>query len=116
MHDAAANLTVEPLSGDLWVARMPLPMRVEPVNCYIARAADGSLVVIDTGIDVGAEQLWHAALAQIGATTAEISQIIVTHFHPDHIGAAATLAELSGAEVYASAITVEQTPGVWGPG
>jgi len=116
MHDTADDLIVESLGADLWVARMPLPMRVEPVNCYLGRAPDGSLVVIDTGLDVGAHQLWLAALAQIGAAPADISQIIITHFHPDHIGASATLAELSGADVYASAITVEQTPGVWGPG
>lgn len=116
MHDPAAELTVEPLGVDLWVARIPLPMRVEPVNCYVGRAPDGSLVIIDTGLDLGADLTWTTILAQVGATPADVSQIIITHFHPDHIGAASTLADLSGAPVYASAITVEQTPGVWGPG
>ncbi len=90
-------------------------MRLEPVNCYIGECADGSLILIDTGFAMNAEIEWLNALASIGYSLDDVGKILVTHFHPDHIGALGVLSRASGAELLASPMTVEQTPGVWGP-
>jgi glyoxylase-like metal-dependent hydrolase (beta-lactamase superfamily II) len=42
-----------------------------------------------------------------------VTQIVVTHFHPDHVGAAADLAELTGAPVSQGRVDYEQCRLVW---
>ncbi len=58
------------------------------------------LFLIDTGI-AGAEKLFARALEAIGKSLADIDVLILTHSHPDHIGAAGRLQARSGAEVWA---------------
>lgn len=69
------------------------------VNVYLIESGDGP-ILIDTGWRtdevVGAID---AALASIGARTADLSQIVLTHAHPDHAGLASTFREASGAPV-----------------
>ncbi len=43
-----------------------------------------------------------------------MGRIFVTHFHPDHVGAAADLHELTGAPVYQGALDYAQCELVWG--
>ena len=45
---------------------------------------------------------------------AEVARIFVTHFHPDHVGAAADVAELTGAPVHQGALDYAQCELVWG--
>jgi glyoxylase-like metal-dependent hydrolase (beta-lactamase superfamily II) len=45
-----------------------------------------------------------------------VDRIVITHFHPDHVGAAAVLAELSGAPVYQGTIDYAQCERAWGSG
>jgi glyoxylase-like metal-dependent hydrolase (beta-lactamase superfamily II) len=108
------DIEVVELSSGLHVVRLPLPMRVAPVNAYVGIGSDGATIV-DTGLSFGAEQLWPAALAACGVAPGDVCRIVITHFHPDHIGAAGPLASLTGAEVVASPVTVAQTPVTWGP-
>ncbi len=42
------------------------------------------------------------------------SAIVVTHFHPDHVGAARDVAELTGAPVAQGRLDYEQCELVWG--
>lgn len=98
----------------LHVIALPLPMRVAPVNCYLGRRSDGSVIIIDTGLAASAIEAWTHALACIDAGPEDVSAIFVTHFHPDHIGASRPLSELTGAPVLATATTAEQSPGTWG--
>lgn len=69
------------------------------VNVYLIESDDGP-ILIDTGWRtdevVGAID---AALAAIGATIADLRQIILTHAHPDHAGLASTFREASGAPI-----------------
>ena len=66
-------------------------------NCYVVRAERGSAeaVVVDPGDD--AVQL-RLELARLGT---RCSAILITHTHPDHIGAVADLADGTEAPVYA---------------
>jgi glyoxylase-like metal-dependent hydrolase (beta-lactamase superfamily II) len=45
-----------------------------------------------------------------------VERIVVTHFHPDHVGAARPLAELTGAPVHQGEVDYAQCLRAWGPG
>ena len=106
---------MELVAEGLHAVRLPLPVRVAPVNAYVGRGPDG-VTIVDTGLAIDAEANWTHALAACGVRPADVQRIFITHFHPDHIGAAGPLAQLTGATVVASAVTVEQSLGTWGPG
>jgi len=90
---------------------MPLPMRPGHVHCYVLPGEDG-WVVVDTGLGLpDARARWAAELAEL---TGPVVAVVVTHFHPDHVGAAADLAELTGAPVYQGEIDFFQCRLVWG--
>jgi glyoxylase-like metal-dependent hydrolase (beta-lactamase superfamily II) len=80
----------------------PLPLGIDHVHCYFLAAADGSWTVVDTGLGLpGAEERWAPILAELDGP---LERIVVTHFHPDHVGDSAPLAELSGAGVFQSQV------------
>ncbi len=87
----------------------PLPTRPGHVHSYLLPGEDG-WTLVDTGIGLpDAQEVWRAALEG-----AEVVRIFVTHFHPDHVGAAADVAELTGAPVYQGALDYAQCELVWG--
>jgi glyoxylase-like metal-dependent hydrolase (beta-lactamase superfamily II) len=87
----------------------PLPTRPGHVHSYLLPGEDG-WTLVDTGIGLpDAKERWAAELEGI-----EVVRILVTHFHPDHVGAAADLAELTGATVHQGALDYEQCRMVWG--
>ena len=87
----------------------PLPTRPGHVHSYLLPGEDG-WTLVDTGIGLAdAQERWAAELDGI-----EVVRIIVTHFHPDHVGAAADVAELTGATVHEGALDYEQCRMVWG--
>jgi glyoxylase-like metal-dependent hydrolase (beta-lactamase superfamily II) len=63
-------------------------------------AWDDKLTVVDTGIAGSADAIVQAVRA-IGRQPADVAEIVLTHFHPDHVGSAADLAERTGAPVLA---------------
>ncbi|MCB9137258.1 MAG: MBL fold metallo-hydrolase [Caldilineaceae bacterium] len=79
--------------------RIELPFAIEKktVNAYLFREPEP--VLIDTGDWTDATwQALLAGLARQGLTPADLSKVIITHVHTDHIGQAARLAEESDAE------------------
>jgi glyoxylase-like metal-dependent hydrolase (beta-lactamase superfamily II) len=85
------------------IYRMPLPLPVPDlshINTYLVKGDEGCLLV-DTGwntpesFDSLKEQL-----AELGIEGREISQIVVTHVHPDHYGLAGKIKSLFGATIY----------------
>src|SRR5438093_2891631 len=71
------------------------------------------LTLVDTGVN-SPESLaaLESALAARGRRIADLEQIVVTHAHPDHFGAAAELVRRSGARVLAdNAETLAAYPG-----
>ncbi len=81
---------------------LPVPCEMFPVRfTYAYLVIDGAdAVIIDPGLDTpqGFDALADGA-ATAGIGLAGISGILVTHFHPDHLGMAARLRGLSGARV-----------------
>ena len=102
-HDPASDLTFPfdepPAFGSLadvadgvkWL-RLPLPDRLDHVNIYLLRDGDG-WVAIDSGLGTDeCKQAWDLALN--GPLQGEdLHSLIVTHFHPDHVGLAGWLTE-----------------------
>ncbi len=89
---------------------LPLPTRPGHVHTYLLPGDDG-WTLVDTGIGLpDAKETWRAELEQLDGP---VARIFVTHFHPDHIGAAADLHELTGAPVYQGALDYAQCELVW---
>jgi len=87
----------------------PLPTRPGHVHSYLLPGSDG-WTLVDTGIGLpNAEEVWAESLAG-----AEVARIFVTHFHPDHVGAAADVAALTGAPVHQGTLDYAQCELVWG--
>jgi glyoxylase-like metal-dependent hydrolase (beta-lactamase superfamily II) len=80
--------------GVLWL-RLPLPYRLNHVNIYLIEDGDG-WAVLDSGLgNETSRLLWEAALAGPLAGR-RLTRLIVTHFHPDHVGLAGWLTERFG--------------------
>ena len=90
---------------------LPLPTRPGHVHAYLLPGEDG-WTLVDTGVGLpDAKGTWAAELEQAGG---RVATVFVTHFHPDHIGAAADLHELTGAPVVQGALDYAQCELVWG--
>ncbi len=75
---------------------LPLPWALDHVHCYAVDDAEG-WTLIDCGVGTpGTGRRWQQALAQLGHP--HVRRLVITHYHPDHIGASTRLAELTGAE------------------
>lgn len=103
--------------GILWV-RTKLPFALDHINLWLLDGDDG-WTLIDTGVgDVGTRDLWQGLLA--GPLAGKpVRRLLVTHFHPDHIGQAGWLIEATGAEfsmsrtewLMAKALAHDDSPG-----
>lgn len=82
----------------LYWARLPLPMALDHVNIYLADDGAGAWTLVDTGLDwpKGREALETVLSVLPGG--GELTRILVTHHHPDHIGLAGML-KARGAEL-----------------
>jgi len=89
-----------------------LPLGIDPVHCYLVRSADGSYTLVDTGLGLPEpEARWAPILAGLDGP---VERIVITHFHPDHVGDAAPVAALTGARVHQGTLDLEQCRRVWG--
>ena len=89
---------------------LPLPTRPGHVHAYLLPGDDG-WTLVDTGLGLpDAKERWASELAELPGP---VRQIVVTHFHPDHVGAAADLVELTGAPVAQGRVDYEQCRLVW---
>jgi glyoxylase-like metal-dependent hydrolase (beta-lactamase superfamily II) len=99
----APGETIAIADGILW-ARLPLPFRLDHVNVYLLED-EGGFAVLDTGVDTPeARAVWENLFA--GALRGKrITKVIVTHFHPDHIGLAGWLCRRFDAPLYCGLTT-----------
>lgn len=81
---------------------MPLPLvnsSLGHINTYLLPGKEGHLLV-DCGWNTGeAFASLKSQMAEIGTRPEDISQIVVTHIHPDHYGLAGKLKQLSQAKI-----------------
>src|SRR5208337_167212 len=111
----AAGDVTEIAPGVLW-ARLPLPFRLNHINIFLIDDGDG-WAVLDTGIaNKVTQDLWEAPAAGPLAGR-RLTRLIVTHFHPDHIGLAGWLGErfgmplLTTQSTYLQCLTISLSPG-----
>ena len=106
---------VEIAPGILW-ARIPLPFRLNHINVYLIEDGNG-WAVLDTGIDNAATRAVWDALVAGPLAGRRFTRLIVTHFHPDHIGLAGWLCErfelplLTTQTSYLSCANISLSPG-----
>jgi glyoxylase-like metal-dependent hydrolase (beta-lactamase superfamily II) len=101
---------VDELPGGIHRVTMPLPVRPGHVHCYLVPVEEGFLLV-DTGLGLpDARERWEAELS---ALDAPVVGVLVTHFHPDHLGAAADVRELTGAPVFEGLLDARQAALAW---
>jgi glyoxylase-like metal-dependent hydrolase (beta-lactamase superfamily II) len=85
---------VEAAPGIMWL-RLPLPYRLDHVNIYLIED-EGGWAVLDTGLGTPeCRAVWEAVLAGPFAGQ-RLTRMIVTHYHPDHVGLAGWLHERYG--------------------
>jgi len=89
-----------------------LPLGIDHVHCYLLRSSTGGWILVDTGLGSrDPEAQWRPVLDELDAP---IEQIVVTHMHPDHVGGARDIQELTGAPVLQGREDYEQCVGAWG--
>lgn len=96
--EAGQALAVGP--GIAWI-RMPLPFALDHVNLWLLEDDDG-YTCVDSGIALDAiKDLWDRVLAEV-CRGRPIKRLIVTHFHPDHMGLAQWLAARLAVPIWAT--------------
>jgi len=86
---------LEEVARDVMWLRLPLPYRLDHVNIYLIKDGNG-WATVDTGLGTDdCRAAWDAVLA--GPLAGErLTRMVVTHYHPDHVGLAGWLAERFG--------------------
>ncbi|WP_164477930.1 MBL fold metallo-hydrolase [Nocardioides pantholopis] len=81
----------EEVRPGLWALAVPVPTPIVYTLCYVL-VADHGLLVIDPGWpDDASRDGLVAGLRALGATPADVTDVVVTHLHPDHAGLAGWL-------------------------
>lgn len=90
------DVQVTDLGRGLHRVTLPLPWALDHVHCYALEDDDG-WTLLDTGIDSpGTVRRWGEAHALLGSP--RVRRLVLSHYHPDHLGASAALVELLGIE------------------
>ncbi|HEU5199414.1 MAG TPA: MBL fold metallo-hydrolase [Ktedonobacterales bacterium] len=104
---------VEEVAPGIWRITMPLPFALRWVNAYLLQG-DGEHCLIDAGLATpDAEAVMLQGLAAAGISPAQLSTIVLTHAHPDHIGLAGRFQQASGAAVLMLGMESQRMLGVW---
>ena len=76
----------------VWWLRMPLPFALDHINLWLLEDGPG-WTIVDTGYATPeSRELWQQIFAErLGRLP--VTRVIVTHYHPDHIGLAGWLTE-----------------------
>ncbi|MEJ8647463.1 MBL fold metallo-hydrolase [Streptomyces sp. MS1.AVA.3] len=83
------------------VWQLPFPVG----HVYLVALPGDGYAVVDTGVPGSAPAILDA-LARLGGRPGQLRQIVLTHFHLDHMGSAADLAAATGAQVLAGVLDV----------
>ncbi|HFD86600.1 MAG TPA: MBL fold metallo-hydrolase [Gammaproteobacteria bacterium] len=95
--DSGVPLPTEVIDG-VYRLVMPLPFELNHINLYLLARNDG-WVLVDCGLNNHGTRLVWEALLKRGFFHKPIRQVVVTHYHPDHIGLAAWLQRRTTASV-----------------
>ena len=95
----ASGEKIEIAPGVFWL-RLPLPFQLDHINLWLLRDGAG-WTLVDTGFPNDATRaIWRQVLDGLDGP---VKRLIVTHFHPDHLGLASWLMEQTGAPLWMTA-------------
>jgi len=81
--------------GVFWL-RMPLPMSLNHINLWVLEDDDG-WVTVDTGLNTAECKAAWRELLDGPLAGKPVKRVVVTHYHPDHLGLAGWLTYKTGA-------------------
>ena len=102
---------MDELPGGLLRVTMPLPTRPGHVHCYLAARSTAATCSSTPGSACPTRRSGGRPSSR--SSTRPVVTIFLTHFHPDHLGAAADVRELTGARVYQGRVDAAQARLVW---
>jgi glyoxylase-like metal-dependent hydrolase (beta-lactamase superfamily II) len=116
-----SELGTQPIGGIARVAegvyqlKLPVPFPLRFVSVYLVEGEDG-WTMIDAGYAYPPTyEMWERGAAEVGCDLeGDVARIIVTHFHPDHLGGARWLQERSGTPVYMLEDEIPFSRRLWG--
>ena len=83
----------------VWWLRMPLPFALNHINLWILDDGEG-WTLVDTGVQNDEiKACWETIEKKHFTPEKPVKRVIVTHFHPDHVGLAGWLCERHGVEL-----------------
>jgi glyoxylase-like metal-dependent hydrolase (beta-lactamase superfamily II) len=89
-----------------------IPFGIDHVHCYLLRSSSGGWILVDTGLGTrDPEAKWRPVLDELDGP---IERIVVTHMHPDHVGGARDVHEVTGAPVLQGREDYDQCARAWG--
>ena len=78
---------------------LPVPWDLKSVNVHLVELDEG-FMLIDSGVATAeCFQVLEAALAERGVAWRDVRTLLLTHYHPDHIGLSWKILELTGARL-----------------
>jgi len=92
LEHAPAPGAVRPVAPGVGWLRMPLPFQLDHINLWLLEDGDG-WTIVDAGIALPAVQGHWEEIFEREPGGRPVKRLIVTHFHPDHLGLGRWLAE-----------------------
>jgi len=93
---------------------LPLPFALDHINCYLITGEQG-WEVVDVGLSTHEScRYWNRTIRELGLKWQQLRGIYITHYHPDHYGAAGWLQNRSGAPVYMLSAGLKEAEIAWG--
>jgi glyoxylase-like metal-dependent hydrolase (beta-lactamase superfamily II) len=103
---------VEELEPGVSRVTFRLPLGIDHVHCYLLRTSRGGYLLVDTGLGSrDPEAAWRPVLDELDGP---IEAVVITHMHPDHVGGARDVRELTGAPVLQGREDHAQCIRAWG--
>ncbi|WP_400163560.1 MBL fold metallo-hydrolase [Brevibacillus sp. TJ4] len=108
-------MEIQPISDSIYRIPIPVPFPMKYMYSYLVKGKEG-WDMIDVGLRYpAAHEAWLAAFASLRIEPQDVRAIYITHFHPDHVGLAGWMQQLTGAPVLISPVDMQMVTNVWGP-